>query len=380
MEQQEIYLDNAATTRTHPEVADAALEMMTRYYGNPSSLHKKGLEAQLLLESARAQVAAALGCNKDELVFTSGGTEANNLAVFGAVQAKKRRGKTIVAMSFEHSSVLEPLRRLQEQGFTVKTVPPLPNGMADVNALLNAVDEDTILLCCMLVNSEVGTVAPVAEIARQARRKAPELLVHCDAVQAFGKIPFSAAKLGVDLLTVSAHKLHAPKGCGALYIKKGVRIVPLFYGGSQEKLLRPGTENTPLGYAFGLAAQMAATTLASTLQNAEALREYFVNKAAETPGICINSPREAAPYICNISVPGYRSEILLHYLAEKGIFVSSGSACSKGAPSHVLTAMGLAPTRVDSALRVSFCAQNTVQEIDSFFIALGSAMRELARR
>lgn len=376
----EIYLDNAATTRVDADIAGLALELMTRDYGNPSSLHKKGLEAQLRLEAARLEVASALGAAKEEIIFTSGGTEANNLALLGAAEAKKRRGNGIVAMAFEHASVLAALRHLQEQGFSVALVNPRADGTVDPDALLAAVDQGTILLSCMLVNSEVGSVAPVAEIARQARRKNPAILIHCDAVQAFGKIPFSVRRLDVDLLSVSAHKLHAPKGCGALYIKKGVRIAPVLFGGGQEGRLRPGTENTPFAAAFGLAAEKAARGLAPNLERASALREYFVNKVAQMPGVCINSPPDATPYIYNISVPGYRSEVLLHFLAERGVFVSSGSACSKGAVSPVLRAMGLPPARVDSALRVSIGFETTREGLDCFFEVLAEAMRGLLRR
>lgn len=375
----EVYLDNAATTRCNPQVARLALELMTEDYGNPSSLHRKGFEAQRRLRAARRQLAEALGCREEEVIFTSGGTEANNLAIQGAVAARLRLGKTLVAMATAHASVLEPLRYLEKQGHTLRLVPPLPDGSADEAALLEAVDGDTVLFCSQLVDSEVGTVAPVAGLSRAIRRKNKNVYLHCDAVQGLGKTAFSAARLGVDSLSVSAHKIAAPKGCGALYLRRGARILPLCYGGGQEGGLRPGTESTPLACAFGEAAALALGNMEENSAHVKELREYFVNKLVKIPGVCMNSPPQATPYICNLSVPGYRSETMLHFLAERGIYVSSGSACSKGAASHVLKAMGLPPERVDSALRVSFCPRNTKEEIDVLCEALGEGMAALAR-
>jgi cysteine desulfurase len=324
-------------------------------------------------------VAKALGCADEEICFTSGGTEANNLAILGGAEALRRRGKTLVAMSYEHASVLEPLRYLEKQGWTLRLADPAPDGTVDAEKLLGLVDDDTVLVSCMLVNSEVGTVAPIQELARDLRRKNKRALLHCDGVQAFGKLPFSASKLGVDLLSVSAHKIHGPKGCGALYVRKGAKLLPRIYGGGQEKAMRPGTENVPAICAFGLASENAAANLAANLAHVQSVYEYFVNSASKTPGVRINSPREATPYLCNISVPGYRSEILLHYLGERGIYVSSGSACSKGAKSHVLAAMGLPANLSDSALRVSFSRYTTTEDIDAFFAGLTSAMENVAR-
>lgn len=374
----EIYLDNCATTRVDDDTAALALTLMTGDYGNPSSLHGKGFQAQLRLDRARQQVADALGCAAGELIFTSGGTEANNLVILGGAAALARRGKTVVSSSAEHASVLEPLRHLEKQGFTLRLIDPLPDGRVDADALVDTVDEDTILVSCMLVNSEVGTIAPIADIADRIRRKNKLALIHCDGVQAFGKIPFSPAKLGVDLLTVSGHKIHAPKGCGALYLRRGARILPQVFGGGQERGLRPGTENVPALCAFGHAAGKMSAALSAHRLRVEGIYEHFVNKAQKMTGVRINSPRESTPYLCNLSVLGYRSEILLHYLAERGIFLSSGSACSKGARSHVLSAMKLPPDRVDSALRVSFSKNTTHDDIDAFFDALAQAMADIA--
>lgn len=379
---EEIYLDHCATTPVDEDIAAVAVELMREAYGNPSSLHSKGLSAQLRLDKARLQLAAALGCSQEEVVFTSGGTESNNLALLGGAAALGRRGKTIVAMAYEHSSVLEPLRHLERQGCTLRLVNPAPDGRVDAGRLVDAVDGDTILVSCMLVNSEVGTVAPVAEIARAVRRKNSLALIHCDAAQAFGKLPFSADKLGVDTLSVSGHKIHAPKGCGALYLRKGTRLSPLLHGGGQERGLRPGTENLPAACAFGYAAEKMTARIEENLFHVRSIREYFVNKAKSVPGLCINSPGDATPYLCNVSLPGYRSEILLHYLAQRGVYVSSGSACSRGAASHVLRSMGLPPERVDSALRVSFGKDTRTEHIDAFFETLKEAAREVlpARR
>lgn len=375
----EIYFDNAATTRTLPEACDVAVRLMLESYGNPSSLHNKGLKAQLAVDEARERLSGLMGCVPEEIIFTSGGTESNNLAILGGAAARKRRGDNIVVAAFEHSSVLGPVKHLEENGFTVRRITPRTDGNMDIKAFAEAVDDKTVLASCMFANSETGAVTPINELAGAIRRRNKETLIHCDAVQALGKLKFSAAGLGVDLISVSGHKLHAPKGCGALYIRKGTRILPITYGGPQEKGLRPGTENAPLIAAFGRAALESVKRFDKDLAAVTKLCEYFVNKTQDIEGICINSPPEATPYIMNISIPGYRSETLLHYLGSRKIYVSSGSACSGGAKSHVLASMGLSAARIDSALRISFCRENTLHEIDSFFEALTSAMNEIAR-
>lgn len=376
---QEIYLDNAATTRVDVDIAQVALQIMTQTYANPSSLHQKGIEAGRMLENARRTLGNVLGCTQEEVFFTSGGTESNNLALLGAANALRRRGKSIVVSAFEHSSVLAPLKYLETQGFTVKLVSPDLHGNIDPDRLLELVDSDTILLSCMLVNSEIGSMTDIAAVAKRAKRMNSNLLVHTDAVQAFCKIPFSTKKLGVDLLSVSSHKIHAPKGCGALYIRRGLRILPILYGGGQQGGIRPGTENVPAACAFAAAAKKLSGNQAQYLSHVGELREYFVNSATNMDAVCINSPQNATPYICNISVPGYRSEILLHYLAARGIYISSGSACAGGAKSHVLTSMGLSAQRLDSALRISFCKDNTIEDIQVFFEVLSDAVQEIAR-
>ena len=375
----EVYLDNCATTRTDPDIAAVALEVMTAAYGNPSSMHKKGLEAQLLLDGAREKIAAALGCQDSEIYFTRGGTEANNLAVLGAYSAHRRRASHLVAGGGEHASVLGPLRHLSEQGAALTLVPLLQDGYPDPQALAAATDKSTLLISCALANSEAGGLAPIGEIAKAARAKSERVLIHCDAVQALGKVPIAVDKLGADLLSVSGHKLHAPKGIGALYIRKGVRIHPLFYGGEQQRGVCPGTENVPLAAAFGAAAEKITRQMSQNFEKYAQLRKFFLEKAQNIPGLCINSACERTPYICNISLPGYKSETLVHFLAERGVYVSGGSACAKGKDSHVLTAMGLPPKRIQSALRVSFCKDTTEQDLDAFFQTLALAMAGIAR-
>ncbi len=376
----EIYLDNAATTPVDPAVAQVAVQVMEEMYGNPSSLHKKGLEAQLLLERAREQMADALGCQPEEVYFTSGATESNNIAIQGVFAAHRRRGNTIISTAVEHSSVRSPLQMLaQQQNANVILVNPQPDGSIDPDKLCREVTGDTLLVSCNLVNSEVGAVCDLAAIARQAKKRNPKVLVHTDGVQAFGKVDFSLKKLGVDLASFSGHKFHAPKGIGVLYVKKGVRIQPLCYGGGQERGLRPGTENVPLACAMGAAAAAAKEKLSQHRAHYAALRAHFLEKAEQIPQLCINMPSDGAPNICNISVPGYRSETMIHFLAERGIYVSGGSACSKGADSHVLTAMGLPRNRIKSALRLTFSPRNTLEEIDAFFDALVQGMNQITR-
>jgi len=375
----EIYLDNCSTTRTDPDVAEVALDLMLNQYGNPASLHKKGLQAQLLLEQARGKIAGALGCEPQEIFFTSGGTESNNLAILGAFRAHHRKAREMISSTSEHSSVLGALGHLGEQGADITLINPLSSGLADCDRLTEAVSESTLLLSCALVNSEVGGMSPVDEISRIARAKNSRVLIHCDAVQAFGKLPVSVKKLGVDLLSVSGHKLHAPKGIGVLYLRKGVRIHPIVFGAQQQKVIRPGTENTPLACAFAAAVEKSVADASHNLEKFAELRDLFLKFAENLQGLCINFASKETPYICNISVTGYRSETMLHFLAERGIYISSGSACSKGKDSHVLAAIGLPRDRVQSALRISFCKDNTQQDIRDFFKALKQGMSSLTR-
>lgn len=372
----EVYLDNSATTRVSDSAARKALEAMTENYGNPSSLHRKGVDAEEYIIDAQRAIAAKLGCTADELIFTSGGTESNNTAVFGAVNAKKRLGNRIVTTAVEHHSVLEACEQLEKQGFELIKLKPDSNGVISEKDIFDAVNEKTILVSIMLVNNEVGTVQPVQTAARAIKvAKAPALL-HCDAVQAFGKMPIRVNSLGCDLLTVTAHKIHGPKGTGALYIKKGTRVLPMLFGGEQQKKLRPGTQAVPLIAAFG----EAVRELPEPNEQAaaiEKLRSRLVERLTEIEGVTVNSGEKSTPYIVNFSTNKVRSEIMLHYLESRGIYCSSGSACAKGQPSHVLSAMGFPTKRIDTALRISFSKYNTAEDIDMLIEALKDGLAKL---
>ncbi|MEE0674907.1 MAG: cysteine desulfurase family protein [Ruminococcus sp.] len=372
------YLDNSATTRVSKTAADKAYEIMTEIYGNPSSLHLMGMNAEKELELARKRVSAALGATSEELFFTSGGTEANNTALFGAAYAKRRSGKRIVISSVEHSSVLEAAARLEQEGFEVVRIAPQIDGIIHPEDVAEAVNDDTILVSVMLVNNETGAVMPVKDIFEAARDKNDKIICHTDAVQAFGKLDFSPKKLGADLLSVSAHKVHAPKGCGALYIKRRVRIIPRQFGGEQEKKIRPGTEALPLIAAFGAACE--EFDVEGNGERVAELNGYARQRLLEIGEVVINSPENALPYVLNISAGRVRSETMLHFLEEREVFVSSGSACAKGKPSHVLGAMGIDRDRADSALRISFSKLNTKADVDALCEGIAEGLGTLAHR
>lgn len=374
----EHYLDNSATTRVSERAAKKAFDIMTTEYANPSSLHSFGFSAAKQLECARENVAKALGADPSEIIFTSGGTEANNLAILGTVEALRRRGNRIITTAAEHSSVYDTMLKLQKDGFDVVFITPDECGNINPLEVINAADEKTILVSIMLTNNETGANYPVKEIFTQIKRRFPQAILHTDAVQAFGKCEIKVSKLSCDLLTVSGHKIHAPKGVGALYVKKGVRLIPQTIGGSQEKKLRTGTESTPLICAFGTACE--EIDLNKNIQIAKELNAYLRDKLSSMEGIKINSPEDASPFVLNFSVLGIRSETMLHHLASKGVYVSSGSACSKGAKSHVLSSMGLADDIIDSAIRVSFSKHNTISDCDALLEALTDGMNTLAKR
>ena len=379
LDKREIYLDNSATTKVYKEAAEIAFKVMTEFYGNPSSLHSKGVEAEKIMEEARKNIADVLCVNPEGLYFTSGGTEANNLAVIGGALAKKRRGNKIVVSAYEHDSVIKSAKQLETMGFTVEWIKPDENGIITPLSVFEAVDEKTVLVSVMLVNNEIGAVNPIKEICAAAKRKNPEVLFHTDAVQGFCKVPFRAEKSGADLVTVTAHKIGGPKGIGALWIKKGARVLPQHFGGEQEKQLRPGTQAMPLIAAFGKAAEIENSTMQERKERMEMLGKYFKESIAGIDGILINSKENAIPNIVNISVPGIRSEIMLHFLEKKGIYVSSGSACALGAKSHVLAAMGYDSARIDSAIRISFGRDTEKEDIDELVAAVNDAMSTLCR-
>ena len=376
----ECYLDNSATTAVTPEVAALAARIMTEQYGNPSSLHRRGFWAERALTEARGQVAAVLRCRPEEIIFTSGGTESNNLALLGAARAARRRGNRIVTTAVEHHSVLAVCRQLESEGFEVAYVSPDAGGVITPESFAAACDEKTVLASCMMVNSETGALHDIPAIAAACRRKNPGILFHADCVQAFGRLEIAPARWGVQLVSVSGHKIHAPKGVGALYVAKGVRLLPPLYGSGQERGLRPGTENLPGICAMGLAAERMNARRVENAAHFTALRQELITNLSQSPAVCINSPEAAAPYIINLSVEGIRSEIMIHYLEQFEIYVSSGSACAKGERSHVLTAMGLPEDRIDSALRVSMTDTTAEEEIDEFCRRLLQGAATLAKR
>ncbi len=374
----EHYLDNSATTAVSPSAAEKAFKVMTEIYGNPSSLHTKGIEAEKELEQARLSVAERLGAQHEEIFFTSGGTEANNLAIFGAAEAKKRSGKRIVVSSAEHSSVLEAAKHLEQNGWDVVYITPCADGTISPGDVAEQVDKNTTLVSVMYVNNETGAINPVDEIFELARLKNPDIICHTDAVQAFGKLEIKAKKLGADLISVSGHKVFAPKGVGAIYIKRGVRLVPRQFGGEQEKKVRPGTEPLPLIAAFGEAC--AEFDIKENYRLVSELKNYAVQKLSEIDGVLFNSPENALPYVLNITAGRVRSETMLHFLEEREVYVSSGSACAKGKPSHVLSAMGIDKKRADSALRISFSKHNTKENIDALCEGIREGLEVLAHR
>ncbi|MCD7722618.1 MAG: cysteine desulfurase [Clostridiales bacterium] len=360
-----VYLDNSATTKPCSGCVDAVNEMLINEWGNPSSLHSAGIAGKKKLIGARSAVAALLHCDKAEIYFTSGGTEANNTAVLGAADALKRRGHRIVTTAIEHESVLESAKELERRGFDVVFLQPDKHGMINENDLLAAVNQDTILVSMMYVNNEVGSILPVEKIKAAILRAGAPALVHVDCVQAFGKIDVSPKKLGADLLTVSAHKVHGPKGVGALYVRQGVRVLPRLFGGEQEKRLRPGTEASPLIAGFGAAVSQIGNLNEQLLKTTQ-ISEYAKEKLLAIDGVKLNSPQGALPYIINIYIPTFlRSQTIVQELSSNyGIYVSNGSACAGGKKSHVLSAMRLGDEIIDKSIRISFSRYNTKGDAD----------------
>ena len=337
--------------------------------GQPVLASPHGQQAKELLDLSRESIAKRLSCDPSEIFFTSGGTESNNLAVMGAAYQMRRFGKRIVSTSVEHPSIDETLNKLEAEGFEVIKLRVDNFGRVNERELYAAVNSNTILITMMLVNNEVGTIMPVEAAKRAATAARSPALIHCDAVQAFGKMPTKPAAMGVDLMTISSHKIHGPKGVGALYIRKGVKIKPRTFGGSQEMKIRPGTEAMPAIAGFGAAAR-ALPDPKRELEHITMLRDYMVSKLTEIDDVIINSPPDALPFVTNVSVLGIKSETMLNFLSERGICVSSGSACSKGKKSHVLTQMNLDRRRLDSPLRISFSRVTTVSEIDALVLGI----------
>lgn len=376
-EQEEHYLDNSATTSVLPEAAQTAARLMTEEFGNPSSLHGRGFRAGQILQNTRETVALRLGVKPEEIYFTSGGTEANNLAVFGAAEALKRRGNRIVTTQIEHDSVLGPMAELKKQGFEVVELMPDSMGRITPEQVFEAVNEKTVLVSMMLVNNETGAILPVQAAGKALKRAKSAGVVHVDAVQAFGKLDFTPAKLGADLVTVSAHKLHGPKGVGALYVRSGVRVLPRVFGGGQESGLRSGTESVPLIGAFNVAVQQLPKA-GETLPKVQRLNDLLRSELEKLPEVTVNSPDDALPYVLNFSAGRVRAETMLHFLSDRGVYVSSGSACGRAKPSHVLLAMGLPKERVSSALRVSFSRFSTEDDVMALVTGLKEGIKTLA--
>ncbi len=372
------YLDNSATTRVSENAAKKAMELMRENFGNPSSLHSFGFDAEKELTAARQLIAEVIGAKENEVYFTSGGTEANNLALMGSVEAMKRRGNKIVTTAIEHHSVLDTAKHLDALGFKVEFVYPKDKNGFDIKDFESAIDEKTILVSVMMTNNETGLMPPVSKIPAIIKRKSSPALFHIDAVQGLGKENINVSSLKCDLMSISAHKIHGPKGVGALFVRKGVRILPRTFGGKQENSLRPGTEALPLIGAFSIAAKEI-----NVFENHEKIRElnlYLRQKLRDLDDIIINSPEDASPYILNFSAEGIRSETMLHHLSSQGVYVSSGSACSKGGKSHVLSALKIDDDLADSAIRVSFSKESTKENVDALLKALELGLNTLQRK
>ena len=373
-----IYLDNSSTTKPCKSAIENVNRCLTNVWGNPSSLHTLGFEAELLLTEARTAVSKTIHCREDEVFFTSGGTEANNIAILGAVNALKRRGNRIITTSIEHPSVLNIFEKLKNDGFDVVYLHPNKDGNIEESDIEKAITKDTILISMMLVNNEVGSILPVERISYYVKKVDSPALIHCDAVQGYGKLPIDVKKLGVNLLTASGHKIHAPKGVGFLYKSKGVNLHQTVFGGGQEKGLRSGTEGIPA--ICGLAGAIKELgDISKSLNEMKELNSYARRILTDTSLVKINSPENALPFILNICIEGYKSETLLHFLESKNIFVSSGSACSKGTKSYVLKEMGISEKEIDSSLRLSFSRENTKEEIEILVKELANAAKILKR-
>jgi len=379
----EVYFDNSATTRVLDSVKDVVVKVMTEDYGNPSSRHRKGMEAEGYVRQAAAEIARTLRVKDREILFTSGGTEANNMALIGCAMANHRAGKHIISTGIEHASVYNPLAFLERQGFEVTYLSVDREGHISLEELKKAVRPDTILVSVMYVNNEVGAIEPVEEIAALVHKENPAILFHVDAIQAYGKLVIRPKKQGIDLLSVSAHKIHGPKGAGFLYIDERVKINPLLYGGGQQRDMRSGTENVPGIAGLGVAAKEMYRDHEEKIAYIADLKNYLIEKLEALEGVTVNSLRgmESAPHIVSASFEGIRGEVLLHALEDKGIYVSSGSACSSNHPaiSGTLRAMGVKKELLDSTLRFSLGVFNKKEEVDYCAEALKGLLPALRR-
>ncbi|WP_303824005.1 cysteine desulfurase family protein [Ruminococcus flavefaciens] len=373
----EVYLDNAATTKPCAEAVEAAVAAMTENYGNPSSLHRAGLNAQLVIDGARKDIADSIGADRECIFFTSGATESNNLALRGASAAYGRKNRKIVISAVEHASVEETAADLEKKGFEVVRVSPREDERYYAADFVNACDENTCLISMMYVNNETGYILPVKETFSAVKRRYPHIITHTDCVQAYMKLPVKANALNADLISLSGHKIHGGKGVGALYIRKGVRVLPVITGGKQEKGIRSGTESVPMIAAFGAAVKKLVPTITERYDRVSELKKYLVGRLEGEESVKVNSPEDGSPYVVNISAVGKRSEIMLHFLESREIYVSSGSACSKGQQSGVLGQFGIRDKRADSALRISMTAGTTEAELDMFCEALREGIEKV---
>lgn len=373
----EAYLDNSATTPLCKEAVDEMINSVNNLWGNPSSLHQKGIEAEELLSKARKTVAETICATDKEIVFTSGGTQSNNIAVFGAAYALRRLGNKVITTSVEHPSVSKAFDRLQSEGFEVVRLSVDSFGKINLDELKNALDKNTVLVSIMAVNNELGTVEPIEEAGKLVKALSPALF-HVDAVQAFGKIPLDVRKIGCDLMSISSHKIHGPKGAGALYVKNGTKLRPFVVGGGQEKDIRPGTE--PMPAIAGFYGAVKALDIKNSLQKTTLLKDDFINKLKQLDGVHINSSEDALPYIVNFSLLSLPSETVLNLLSDMGIYVSSGSACSKGHQSPVLTAAGLDQKLINSSLRISLSRLTTKEELDYLISGIKTALKVIRRK
>ena len=370
----EIYFDNSATTRALDEVKDLVVKLMTEDYANPSSRHRKGMEAEQYVKEAAMRIAKTLKVKGKEIIFTSGGTESNNMALIGAALAGQRAGKHIISTRIEHASVYQPLAFLETLGFEVTYLHTDRQGHISLEELEQSIRPDTILVSVMYVNNEMGAIEPVEEIASLVHQKGKNIIFHVDAIQAYGKMEIRPKKQGIDLLSVSGHKIHGPKGVGFLYIDEKVRIKPLLYGGGQQRDLRSGADDVPGIAGLGLAAEEMYRDHKGKVARITELKDYFIDRVQELEGVTVNSLKKSAgaPQIASVSFKGVRSEVLLHALEDKGIYVSSGSACSSNHPaiSGTLRAIGVEKDLLDSTLRFSFGLFNTKEEVDICISAL----------
>lgn len=379
----EAYLDNSATTKCSDRACRLMVELLTKDYGNPSSLHRKGVEAERYIDEAKKKIAKTLKVSEKELIFTSGGTESNNMALIGAAIANKRAGMHIITTEIEHASVLSPMQYLEEQGFAITYLPVDSDGIISLEALEEAVNDETILVSVMQINNEIGAIEPIEEAVELIRRRNPNTLIHVDAIQSYGKLRIAPKKLGIDMLSVSGHKIHGPKGSGFLWVKEKTKLKPLILGGGQQKGMRSGTENVPAIAGLGEAAAEIYENFDEKIEHLYAIKERFVKGIQTIDGTTINgrAVRESAPHIVSVSFDNIRSEVLLHSLEDRGVYISAGSACSSNKPavSSTLKSIGVNPKLLDSTVRFSFSVHTTEEEIDYALKVLNEIVPALRR-